>query len=135
MHQKDEGAFLTIGEVSAKFGIAAHILRYWETKFTGLRPLQRSGNRRYYRPVDVDMVENINRLLNQQGYTVSGAARLLSKRANPAAGHNNNNTDHNFANANAVPASGDQSAAALPPHVILGMEQVRTRLAAALAAA
>ncbi len=85
MLEKDTGAFLTIGEVSARFGIAAHILRYWETKFSRLRPLQRAGNRRYYRPEDVAMVDQINRLLNEQGYTVSGAAKLLSGRGKSAA--------------------------------------------------
>ncbi len=85
MLEKDTGAFLTIGEVSARFGIAAHILRYWETKFSRLRPLQRAGNRRYYRPEDVAMVDQINRLLNEQGYTVSGAAKLLSSRGKVAA--------------------------------------------------
>lgn len=77
---KEDGALLTIGEVSDRFGIAAHILRYWESKFAGLRPLQRSGNRRYYRPEDVAMVARINQLLNEEGYTVAGAVRLLSGR-------------------------------------------------------
>jgi DNA-binding transcriptional MerR regulator len=75
---KSESAFKTIGEVSDHFGIARHVLRYWETRFTQLRPLQRSGNRRYYRPEDVALVERINRLLNDEGYTVKGVQALLS---------------------------------------------------------
>ncbi|MBW0145850.1 MerR family transcriptional regulator [Sphingomicrobium clamense] len=74
---KDPGAFLTIGEVSEKLGVAQHILRYWETKFYQLRPLQRAGNRRYYRPDDVALAATINRLLNEEGYTVKGAVKAL----------------------------------------------------------
>lgn len=75
---KSEGALWTIGEVSDRFDIPQHILRYWETRFAQLRPLQRAGNRRYYRPDDVALVERINRLLNQEGYTVKGVQKLLS---------------------------------------------------------
>jgi DNA-binding transcriptional MerR regulator len=75
---KGATAFRTIGEVSDQFGIARHVLRYWETRFTQLRPLQRSGNRRYYRPEDVALVERINHLLNSEGYTVKGVQALLA---------------------------------------------------------
>jgi DNA-binding transcriptional MerR regulator len=75
---KSAAAYKTIGEISDQFGIARHVLRYWETRFTQLRPLQRSGNRRYYRPDDVALVERINRLINQEGYTVKGVQALLS---------------------------------------------------------
>ena len=51
--QKDPGALLTIGELSSELGVAQHILRYWETRFPQLKPMQRAGNRRYYRPEDV----------------------------------------------------------------------------------
>ncbi len=78
--EKAPGAFKTIGELSAELGVAQHILRYWETKFPQLRPLQRAGNRRYYRPDDVDLARRINRLLNEQGYTVRGVQKLLRKR-------------------------------------------------------
>jgi DNA-binding transcriptional MerR regulator len=77
---KDDGAFLTIGELAQDLGIAQHILRYWETRFPQLRPLQRSGNRRYYRPRDVEVARLINRLLNDEGFTVRGAQRVLSGR-------------------------------------------------------
>jgi DNA-binding transcriptional MerR regulator len=75
--EKAPGAFKTIGELSAELGVAQHILRYWETKFPQLRPLQRAGNRRYYRPADVELARRINRLLNQEGYTVRGVQKLL----------------------------------------------------------
>ncbi len=74
---KDDGAFLTIGELAQQLGVAQHILRYWETRFPQLRPVQRSGNRRYYRPGDVAIAQHINRLLNDEGFTVRGAQRAL----------------------------------------------------------
>lgn len=74
---KAPGAFKTIGELSSELGVAQHILRYWETKFPQLRPLQRAGNRRYYRPDDVALARRINHLLNEEGYTVRGVQKLL----------------------------------------------------------
>ncbi len=79
---KAPGAFKTIGELSDELGVAQHILRYWETKFPQLRPLQRAGNRRYYRPSDVDLARRINRLLNEEGYTVRGVQKVLRDKAN-----------------------------------------------------
>ena len=78
---KDPGALLTIGELSQELGIPQHILRYWETKFPQLRPMQRAGNRRYYRPADVDLARRIHRLLNEEGYTVRGVQKLLRDRS------------------------------------------------------
>lgn len=80
---KEPGALKTIGELSRELGVAQHILRYWETRFPQLKPMQRAGNRRYYRPADVDLVRRINRLLNEEGYTVRGVQKLL-KGASPA---------------------------------------------------
>jgi len=81
--QKDPGALLTIGELSQELGVAQHILRYWETRFPQLKPMQRAGNRRYYRPPDVELARRINRLLNQEGYTVRGVQKLLRERSEP----------------------------------------------------
>ena len=75
--EKAPGAFKTIGELSEELGVAQHILRYWETKFPQLRPLQRAGNRRYYRPADVELARRIHRLLYEEGYTVRGVQKLL----------------------------------------------------------
>lgn len=75
---KQSGAFLTIGELSTELDVPQHILRYWETRFPMLRPLQRAGNRRYYRPDDVELARRIHRLLNVEGYTVRGAQQALS---------------------------------------------------------
>ena len=83
--QKDPGALLTIGELSQELGVAQHILRYWESRFPQLRPMQRAGNRRYYRPADVDLARRIHRLLNQEGYTVRGVQKLLRERNEPKA--------------------------------------------------
>ena len=81
MSGKAPGAFKTIGELSAELGVAQHILRYWESKFPQLRPLQRAGNRRYYRADDVDLARRINRLLNEEGYTIRGVQKVLRGRA------------------------------------------------------
>ncbi len=75
---KQTGAFLTIGELSAELDVPQHILRYWETRFPALRPLQRAGNRRYYRAEDVELARRIHRLLTVEGYTVRGAQQALS---------------------------------------------------------
>jgi DNA-binding transcriptional MerR regulator len=81
--EKEPGALLTIGELSHELGVAQHILRYWETKFPQLRPMQRAGNRRYYRPPDVELARRINRLLNEEGYTVRGVQKLLRDKDAP----------------------------------------------------
>lgn len=75
---KSDQAFRTISELAAELGVPQHILRYWETRFPQLKPLQRAGNRRYYRPADVQLAHRINRLLNQDGYTIRGAQQALS---------------------------------------------------------
>ena len=79
--QKDPGALLTIGELSEQLGVPQHILRYWETRFPQLKPMQRAGNRRYYRPADVELARRIHHLLGQEGYTVRGVQKLLRERS------------------------------------------------------
>ena len=74
---KSDQAFRTIGELAGELGVPQHILRYWETRFPQLKPLQRAGNRRYYRPADVQLARRIHRLLNQDGYTIRGVQQLL----------------------------------------------------------
>jgi DNA-binding transcriptional MerR regulator len=82
--EKAPGAFKTIGELSSELGVAQHILRYWESKFPQLRPLQRAGNRRYYRPADVELARTIHRLLDREGYTVRGVQKVLRSKDVPA---------------------------------------------------
>ena len=77
---KDPGAFKTIGELSEELGVAQHILRYWESKFPQLKPLQRAGNRRYYRPADADLARRIHDLLANHGYTIRGVQKLLGAK-------------------------------------------------------
>jgi DNA-binding transcriptional MerR regulator len=81
---KDDGALRTIGEVSDALGIKPHVLRYWEAQFPLLKPLKRSGGRRYYRAADVAMVETIDRLVNHEGYTLKGAEAVLRGAAKSA---------------------------------------------------
>jgi DNA-binding transcriptional MerR regulator len=77
--RKSDLAFRTIGELASDLGVPQHILRYWETRFPQLKPLQRAGNRRYYRPDDVALAKRIHRLLNEEGYTIRGVQQLLRK--------------------------------------------------------
>lgn len=74
---KAPGAFRTIGEVASTLGIRQHVLRYWEEQFPMLTPIKRSGNRRYYRPEDVALIEKIDRLVHHEGYTLRGARLAL----------------------------------------------------------
>ncbi|MDE2412015.1 MAG: MerR family transcriptional regulator [Sphingomonadales bacterium] len=81
---KDPEALRTIGEVAKALGIRQHVLRYWEEQFPMLRPLKRSGGRRYYRPEDVKLVETIDRLVHREGYTLKGAKKALTGAGAPA---------------------------------------------------
>ena len=83
---KDPQAFRTIGEVATAFGVKQHVLRYWEEQFPMLRPLKRAGGRRYYRPEDVALVGEINRLLYREGFTIRGARQALGGKGKRPAG-------------------------------------------------
>ena len=74
---KSASAFRTISEVADQLDVPQHVLRFWETRFTQIRPLKRAGGRRYYRPEDVDLLRRIRGLLYQQGYTIKGVQKLL----------------------------------------------------------
>lgn len=74
---KSPSAFRTISEVSDLLEVPQHVLRFWETKFTQVRPLKRGGGRRYYRPEDIDLLQQIRDLLYSEGYTIKGVQRLL----------------------------------------------------------
>jgi DNA-binding transcriptional MerR regulator len=78
---KDAGALRTIGEVAKALGLRQHVLRYWEDQFPMLRPLTRAGGRRYYRPADIALVIDIDRLLHREGYTIRGALQALARPA------------------------------------------------------
>jgi DNA-binding transcriptional MerR regulator len=132
---KDPGAFRTISEVSDQLGVPQHVLRFWETRFPELKPLQRGGNRRYYRPADIAFAAALHQLLHQQGYTVRGVRKLIA--------------DHGAANLPALaggtdplprrsvppPAAAPEPAPpVLPPAVVAELRALRERLHAALAA-
>lgn len=74
---KSHAAFRTISEVSDDLDVPQHVLRFWETKFTQVKPLKRGGGRRYYRPEDVDLLRRIRELLYTDGYTIKGVQKLL----------------------------------------------------------
>lgn len=74
---KAPDALRTIGEVATALGIRQHVLRYWEEQFPMLKPIKRSGGRRYYRPEDVQLLVTINRLVHQEGYTLRGARLVI----------------------------------------------------------
>ncbi|MEA4838631.1 MAG: MerR family transcriptional regulator [Rhodospirillaceae bacterium] len=74
---KSEAAFRTISEVSEDLGVPQHVLRFWESKFTQIKPLKRGGGRRYYRPEDLALLEQIRDLLYKDGYTIRGAQKFL----------------------------------------------------------
>ena len=74
---KAAGAFRTISEVATDLDVPQHVLRFWETRFTQIRPLKRAGGRRYYRPEDVELLRRIRQLLYNNGYTIKGVQRLL----------------------------------------------------------
>lgn len=123
---KAPDAFRTIGEVAKLLGIRQHVLRYWEDQFPMLRPVKRSGGRRYYRPEDVRLVQKIDRLVHGQGYTLRGARQAIEAEAKGAK--------------SAVPVS--QPATNAPPAATLiaprrditaELRAIRARLAAALA--
>src|SRR6201997_4674426 len=76
---KAPDAFRTISEVADDLDIPQHVLRFWETRFTQIKPMKRSGGRRYYRPDDVDVMRGIRRLLYGEGYTIRGVQRILKE--------------------------------------------------------
>ena len=79
--KKAPGAFLTISEVSDVLDVPHHVLRFWETKFTQVKPLKRGGGRRYYRPEDVEVLKRIHYLLYTDKYTIKGAQNLLKGKS------------------------------------------------------
>jgi len=77
---KAPDAFRTISEVAEEINVPQHVLRFWESRFTQIRPLKRGGGRRYYRPLDVDLLRGVRHLLYGEGYTIRGVQRLLREQ-------------------------------------------------------
>lgn len=122
---KDADAFRTIGELSNQLGVAQHILRYWETRFPQLQPLTRAGNRRYYRPDDVALVERIHGLLSKDGYTIRGVQKVLASKTPKPTEPVEAATASGVASANA--------ALSVPHDLLEQMKTMRDTLAEALA--
>lgn len=85
---KSAAAFRTISEVAEKLDLAQHVLRFWESKFSQLKPLKRGGGRRYYRPEDIELLHTIRGLLYQDGYTIKGVQKLLREGVVKGPGRN-----------------------------------------------
>lgn len=133
---KDEAALRTIGEVSEALDIKPHVLRYWEQQFSLLKPLKRSGGRRYYRPEDVALVEDIDRLVNQEGYTLKGAEAVL--RESGKAGLDRRRGDRRAGGRRSQDTVGAAAEPALQSEprdmseIVAGLKAIRKRLAAAI---
>lgn len=138
---KDEGALRTIGEVSDVLGIKPHVLRYWEAQFPLLKPLKRSGGRRYYRAADIELVKTIDRLINHEGYTLKGAEAVLRAAAKSSL---DRRQDERRGGERRADGGADGDAANSPgvrlmvsegpdmAEIIAGLKAVRAKLAAAL---
>ena len=77
---KKESAYRTIGEAAAELDVPTHVLRFWETKFKQIQPVKRAGGRRYYRPEDMAILHEIQKLLHTQGFTIKGAQNYLKDK-------------------------------------------------------
>lgn len=79
---KSPDAFRTISEVAEELDLPQHVLRFWETRFSQIKPMKRGGGRRYYRPQDVELIKGIRYMLYDQGYTIKGVQKLLRENGN-----------------------------------------------------
>jgi len=134
---KDDGALRTIGEVSEALGIKPHVLRYWEAQFPLLKPLKRSGGRRYYRADDVAMVQAIDRLVNREGYTLKGAEAVLRSSAKSALDRRSDDRRGGDRRGDAAPADGPGVRLLVSEgpdlaDAIRTLKSIRAKLAAAL---
>lgn len=77
---KSKSAFRTIAELAEELGVATHVLRFWETKFEQIKPMKRSGGRRYYRPDDVELIKTIKYYLYDKRYTIEGVQKLFKEK-------------------------------------------------------
>jgi len=77
---KSKSAFRTIAELAEELGVATHVLRFWETKFEQIKPMKRSGGRRYYRPDDVELIKTIKYYLYEKRYTIEGVQKLFKNK-------------------------------------------------------
>lgn len=112
---KAPDAFRTISEVADELDVPQHVLRFWETRFAQIKPMKRSGGRRYYRPEDVDLLRGIRHLLYGQGYTIRGVQRILREQGVK--------TVQNWQPGSPLPGAAGQAGAARPiPSLTAAME-------------
>jgi DNA-binding transcriptional MerR regulator len=81
---KAADAFRTISEVADDLAVPKHVLRFWEAKFSQIRPMKRGGGRRYYRPEDLELLRGIRHLLHREGYTIKGVQKILREQGSDA---------------------------------------------------
>jgi DNA-binding transcriptional MerR regulator len=127
--EKSDLAFRTISEASEIVGVPQHVLRFWETRFPQLQPIKRGGNRRYYRPADMALLESIRAMLHDQGLTIRGAKLAL-------AGESEAKPRRIAAALPASQAGADPVDATMPTSVnqLAALRAIRDRLRLALAA-
>ncbi|MBB4209973.1 MerR-like DNA binding protein [Rhodothalassium salexigens DSM 2132] len=111
---KAAGAYRTISEVSAELDLPAHVLRFWETKFSQVRPLKRGGNRRYYRPQDVEVLRAIKALLYTDGVTIKGVQKLFRDKGLRATVHDRLASDAGLASLIGAPRDQQPAATSSP---------------------
>ena len=90
---KSPEAFRTISEVSTDLSLPQHVLRFWETKFSQIKPIKRGGGRRYYRPEDVDLLKGIKNILYNDGYTIRGVQKVIKENGSKNILFSNNNVN------------------------------------------
>ena len=129
---KSADAFRTIREVSEHIGVPQHILRFWETRFPQLKPLQRGGNRRYYRPADVALAAALHTLLHRNGYTVKGVQKLIAEHGADGLVALANGTEAPPVSINPPPPA--LAHAPATANLLPELQRLRDRLASALAA-
>ena len=83
--KKSVNAFRTISEVATEMDLPQHVLRFWESKFSQIKPMKRGGGRRYYRPEDLEVLRRIRALLYEDGYTIKGVQKLFKEGGKTAA--------------------------------------------------
>jgi DNA-binding transcriptional MerR regulator len=127
---KSPEAFRTISEAAAELGVPQHVLRFWETKFSFIRPMKRAGGRRFYRRQDIEVLRGVRALLHDEGYTIKGVQRLHKeagvRRLLDAAGPSPATTDRDTASIQS-PLLGDAARTRLG-HVLADLEGVKHRL-------
>jgi DNA-binding transcriptional MerR regulator len=141
---KSDRAFRTISEASEVVGVPQHVLRFWETRFPQLQPLKRGGNRRYYRPADMALLETIRAMLHDQGLTIRGAKLVLAGETEnaPRTTTRAPKSDKGYMRNAAVPESEHNFGAATVPGIgnlhsridLATLRSIRDRLRYALAA-